>query len=208
MPGDDNAATPPESCFPAEGPQPQHANERHGGQGPGSARLQHAAAVQLIFLLTIQLSSRCRHIYRHKRHALARLKKKNKKSPQVLPTKLEIFCLVLFKSAALKKKLIIMGKGRGVGKGGVRPGAVGGLVGCQSLGQIPQPGAGASARQRGRGWLPGCSPAAGSRQHRGSFPCHRCAGSAGGRRSPAALPCAGFGPAEHPTVTSLLPPRG
>lgn len=73
---------PPESCFPAEGPQPQHANERHGGQGPGSARLQHAAAVQLISLLTIQLSSRCRHILPAQQASCPdAAKKKKKKNP-------------------------------------------------------------------------------------------------------------------------------
>lgn len=77
------------------------ANKQRGGQGPGSARLQHAAVVQLISLLTIQLSSRCRRIYRHN---WRRTPRRLKKSPQVLPMKLEFFCSVLFKSAAIKKK--------------------------------------------------------------------------------------------------------
>lgn len=107
-------------------------------------------------------------------------------SPPVLPMKLELFCLVLFKSAALKKKLIIMGGGEGVGKGGVRPGMVGGPVRRRSLGWILSLG---RCLSEGLQVSAGVLPTPGSCQHPSSFLCYRQCRLGRGRCSPAPLPC-------------------
>lgn len=113
--------------------------------------------------------------------------------------KLEMFCSLLFKSAALKKKQTKKKpKRKGKGPGERRcPTGPRGRVGCPSLGQIFSPGqclVKAEGPQATALWWGPTSTSSHS-------PASNSTALAEGRRSLASLPCACFDPTEHPTVS-------